>query len=145
MTPGWAADREDLERTFETMVEQIRQKDAEGVVSHFHADAVVFLRDRLFPLDFGEIGKKALDDLMTSFLAEVIAADLRPIDVSYRVFDGVGLVWGLSEFHVDPRSGSGSSFQSRISVVFVEDGDDWKIIHWHSSAIPSREARAVSP
>lgn len=143
--PGLAADRADLERTFEEILESIRQKNADGVAAHFHPDAVLFLRNRYFPLDFEEIGKSGFDDLMKAFLAEVISADFQPVDVSYRVSDGVGLVWGLSHFSVEPRSGAGSNLQSRFSAVFVQSDNTWKLIHWHSSALPSGGVQSVSP
>jgi ketosteroid isomerase-like protein len=145
MASGMAADRADLEKTFEDVLQRIRQKDADGLVAHFHPEAVIFLRNRFFPLDFEEMGKAAFDDLVKSFLSEVVDADLRPMDVSYRVVNGVGIVWGLARFHVEPKEGVGSSFQSRMSIIFAEDEGTWKIVHWHTSAIPSGLERTVTP
>jgi ketosteroid isomerase-like protein len=143
--PGLAADRADLERTFEDILDCVHRKDAEGLAVHFHPEAVLFLRNRYFPLDFEEIGKSGFSDLMKTFLAEVVSADFQPVDVSYRVSDGVGLVWGLSHFSVEPRSGPASNLQSRFSAVFVQSDNAWKLIHWHSSALPSVDARPANP
>ena len=143
--PGWAGDRDQLQQTFEAALERIREKDTQGLVAYFHPEAVLFFRDRLFPLDFEQVGTQGFNDILERFFFEVTAAEVRPMDVSYRVVNDVGLVWGLSQFNVDPKSGGGSNLQSRISVVFTKVNGAWKILHWHASAIPSGRTQVVSP
>ena len=136
ITQALASDEGELRAAFEDFLTQISEKNANGVVQHMHPDAVVFARNRLFAIDWKELGQDELGDFLGTFFDDVISAEIVPIEVKYRIYGDTGIVWGHSQLAVDARRGSGSNLDARFSASFAKLNGVWKLIHWHGSAPP---------
>ena len=60
---------------------------------------------------------------------------IAPRDRQVRVHDGVGVVNGISEMHVE-RDGKEQRFTVRYLAVYVQTGERWRMIAWQSTRQP---------
>ena len=139
--PLQAEETDGLKAAFENTLDQLKEKDLEGFLECWHEEAVLYTRDDLFPFDRNASGHDEWADVVEDFFARIIAAEFRPITVKYRVIGDIGLVWGRTQFALDLRHGGGSNFDSRLTAVFARTSDGWKIVNWHSSAVPKQSDR----
>lgn len=134
--PVQASDPEELKAAFQNAIDQMREKDLDGFLECWHPEAVLYTRHDLFAVDRGASEYDAWADIVEDFFARIIRAEFRPISLKYRVVEDIGMVWGSTRFAVDPKFGGGSDFDSRLTAIFAKTADGWKIVNWHSSAVP---------
>lgn len=131
-----AADIDDLQAAFQNTLDQMREKDLEGFLDCWHPEAILYTRDDIFAIDRGLSEYDEWADIVEDFFARIITAEFRPLTMKYRVAEDIGLVWGRTKFAVDLKHGGGSDFDSRLTAILARTADGWKIISWHSSAVP---------
>jgi len=136
-----ASPEEELEATFDNIVQTLRDKNVEGFLSHCHPQAVMLLRDRAFPLDRAAQAFDQWTSLTEDMFASSISLDYVPVDLTYRVVGGTGLVFGFGQFRVDSRIGASSNLTSRLTATFVHTDQGWKLLAWHASAVPTSTGR----
>jgi ketosteroid isomerase-like protein len=136
----YAADTETLQAAFQNALDQLKEKNLEGFLDCWHKDAVLYTREDIFPIDRGASEYDEWADILEDFFARIVTAEFRPQTMKYRVTGDVGMVWGRTRFAVDLKHGGGSDFDSRLTAVFARTADGWKIINWHSSAVPRQSS-----
>ena len=60
---------------------------------------------------------------------------IAPRERRARVHDGVGLVHGVSDMHVE-RDGKENRFTVRYLAVYAKAGERWRMIAWQSTRVP---------
>lgn len=132
-----ADDLSDLREAFEEVTIAIETKDRDRLVGTMHPEVVIYGPGHLFPIDRREIDDHQWRRMFDDMFARIISAGYTKKNVKYRVIGKTGLVWGDTRMAVDSRSGEESSDQdSRLTVVFVKEGDRWLIVQWHDSLMP---------
>jgi ketosteroid isomerase-like protein len=126
----------DLREAFSLIQEKIGEKDLNAFLDLWDPDAVLYLRNRLYPIDRKELGERQFRQFFDNFFASIYSAGFTKTEVNYRVIGETGMVWGASRFAVDARDGTGSDFDSRLTVIFVWVKDSWKVALWNGSPPP---------
>ena len=134
--PVQGSDLDELKAAFQNTLDQMREKDLEGFLECWHPEAVLYTRDDFFPIDRGESEYDAWADIVEDFFARIIRAEFRPMTLKYRIVEDIGMVWGRTRFAVDPKFGAGSDFDNRMTAILAKTAKGWKIVNWHSSAVP---------
>ena len=135
--PLQASDVKDLEATFEQALEDLSRKDFDGFLSSWHSEAVLFARNRIHPIDRAQLEDRAWRELFEDFFARIISIGYTQKAVQFRVIGDTGIVWGLTRLAIDGRYGEGSDQETRLTVVFVKVGEEWKIIQWNNAPGPT--------
>jgi len=131
-----AEDPNDLEDTFEAVLEDLNTKDLEGFLSAWHPQAVLVTRNYLFAVDRKDAGQEIWDEIFADFFSKTTKVSYTAVDVEYRVVGDVGMAWGLTQSIFEAPDRPRVSQNSRLTAVFVKSDGNWKIISWHESAYP---------
>lgn len=138
---GNREETEQLEQVFQDILDQLRDRNRDAFLDHWHPEAVLFRRNYLFPVDRAKSGADDWARTLDAFFERTVAADFRPANLEFRVIGDTGMVWGTGQFFIDAKEGGGSSQQQRLSAFFARLEGKWKIVHWHASAIPAGEEK----
>ncbi|UCF39218.1 MAG: nuclear transport factor 2 family protein [Acidobacteriota bacterium] len=137
---GYAkGDVQDLRATFAEILKSFREKNLEAFLGHFHPDAVIFERNRLFPIDRSRADRDDWADAVQLLFDRVINVEFVPKQIDYRVIDNTGMIWGFSKMKIDSRDELASDLDSRFSVTLTFREDRWMIVAWHTSAPPASQ------
>lgn len=128
-----AAQTEDVEATFEAVIDSFNHRKLDDFLSHWHPDAVFYTANYYFPLALGDFDDEDWVAVWKEFFDGAEELSLSPTDVNFRVTGSVAQAWGTVRLLVDPRQGQTRSATHRVSIVFVRDGGQWKILSWHDS------------
>ena len=143
-TSAWADDREDLENSFEEILERLNAKDLKGFLRGWHPDAVLMVYDYVFPVDRADAGEEIWSQIFGDFLVSTQSIRLTPIDVDYRVVGDTGIVWGRAQTITELKDGTREVVNLRVSATFVKMSDRWLLLSWQSSIPPERNPRPGS-
>jgi ketosteroid isomerase-like protein len=135
----YANDAESLKATHEARLKAIETGDAHVLVSAQHPEGVNFEGHSPFPSDESE---RSDDERRRGWEAGFDRAERRSfhqINPGYRVIGNTGIVWGHVRITVDPKDGPRATEYRRFTHVYVREGGEWKLVLYHSSAIPTED------
>ena len=132
-----AEDTEELKATFDSALEALGNKQLDTFLGYWHREAVLFTRNRVHPIDRGQLDDREWAQLFEDFFGRVISVGYTQRAVRFRVIGDTGLVWGLTRFAVDTRGGDGLDQESRLTAVFCRVDGDWKIALWNDAPRPT--------
>ena len=89
-------------------------------LTYFHSSARVDTKQSL--IEGMESGATTFDSIV-------------PSDVEARVYGSAGVVTGTARFNVSTQGGK-LDFGVRFTDVWVQSGDDWKMVAWQSTKLP---------
>ncbi len=136
ISPLSAGDVDDLKAAFDQALEYLSQKDLDAFLSVWHPEAVLFSRNRVYPIDRSKLDDRIWADLFEDFFATLISAGYTRQAVEWRVIGDTGIVWGLTRFAVDARYQASFEQDTRLTAVFVKVDGEWLILHWNDSPLP---------
>ena len=140
-TSAWADDLEDLENSFEEILERLNAKDLKGFLSGWHPDAVLMVYDYVFPVDRTDAGEEIWSQIFDDFLVSTESIRLIPVDVDFRVVGDTGIVWGTAQNVTELKNGTREVVNLRLSATFVKTSDRWLLLSWQSAIPPQRNPR----
>lgn len=135
-SPARASDLAGLKAAFDQALEYLSQKDLKGFLSVWDPDAVLFTRNRIYPIDRTKLDDREWTNLFEQFFDRIISAGYTKTAVEFRVVGDTGIVWGLTRFAVDQRYEAGFDQDTRLTAIFTRVDGDWKILHWNDSPLP---------
>ena len=135
ISPLSAGDVDDLKVAFDEALEYLSQKDLDAFLSVWHPEAVLFSRNRVYPIDRSKLDDRNWADLFEDFFATIISAGYTRQAVEWRVIGDTGIVWGLTRFAVDARYQASFEQDTRLTAVFVKVDGEWLILHWNDSPL----------
>jgi PhnB protein len=106
----------------------LRSKDADGIMSHYAADLVLF--DLAPPLKSNSLDKKALAEWLSSFQGS-IGYEIR--DLNITADDSVAFCHGLNHLSGRKTGGEEVDVWLRATVGLRRVAGKWMITHWHES------------
>jgi len=136
ISPLSAGDVDDLKAAFDHALEYLSQKDLDAFLSVWHPEAVLFSRNRVYPIDRSKLDDRIWANLFEDFFATIISAGYTRQAVEWRVIGDTGIVWGLTRFAVDARYQASFEQDTRLTAVFVKVDGEWLILHWNDSPLP---------
>jgi len=136
LTPIHAQTVESPRKTFLEIQQPIQDKNVNGLLNLIDQNAVLYLHNTIYPIDRADYADEEFRRIFEAWFARIYSAGFTHINVDYRVFGTTGLIWGEGRFAQDVRGGSGSDQDRRLSVIFVWEGDSWKIALWSGSPPP---------
>ena len=136
-----AGDVASLEDAFENVIERLNAHDQEGFMKVWHPEAILIVYDYLFPVDRSDTGDEVWAQIFKDFFTTA-RITLTPIDVDFRVVEGTGMVWGLTQTMLESPDGESEVKKLRVSATFVEVDRAWKLLNWHSSLPPERSRQS---
>jgi len=136
LTPIHAQTVESPRKTFLEVQQPIQDKNVNGLLNLIDQNAVLYLHNTIYPIDRADYADEEFRRIFEAWFARIYSAGFTHINVDYRVFGTTGLIWGEGRFAQDVRGGSGSDQDRRLSVIFVWEGDSWKIALWSGSPPP---------
>jgi len=139
--PARADDLEDLENSFEEILERLNAKDLKGFLSGWHPDAVLMVYDYVFPVDRADAGEEIWSQIFDDFLVSTESIRLIPVDVDFRVVGDTGIVWGRAQTITELKDGTREVVNLRVSATFVKTGGRWLLLSWQSAIPPERNPR----
>ena len=142
--PARADDLEDLENSFEEILERLNAKDLKGFLNGWHPDAVLMVYDYVFPVDRADAGEEIWSQIFDDFLVSTESIRLIPVDVDFRVVGDTGIVWGTAQNVTELKNGTRQVVNLRLSATFVKTGGRWLLLSWQSSIPPERNPRPGS-
>lgn len=83
------------------------------------------------------VHNNGLQETKTEYLATAAKIDYRafePSEVTIRSYDDVGIVNGRAAIEVEFQ-GREMAMQVRYTAVYRREGDTWRMISWHASAV----------
>ena len=109
----------------ETWVEKIRTNDPKQVVSLYHDDGLLLGT-------FSDIEREG-HDLILAYFENLLKSkvDVEVVTQHKHETDSFIVNSGFYNFIVD-----GKTVNARFSFVFINTGDEWKILSHHSSVLP---------
>ena len=109
----------------ETWVEKIRTNDPKQVVALYHDDGLLLGT-------FSDIERKG-HDLILAYFENLLKSevDVEVVTQHKHETDSFIVNSGFYNFIVD-----GKTVNARFSFVFINTGDEWKILSHHSSVLP---------
>ena len=129
---AFAGPKEDVAAATKTWGETLGQNDPDKVVALYAPDAVLWgtlsptvRADRAALRDYFVTAFKALPDVKVTFGEQLI-----------RVYGTTAVNTGYYTFSY-VKDGEAKTLPARYSFTLVKDGNDWKIVDHHSSAIPT--------
>ena len=135
MTPVWinlaaAADQAAVEAAYAAWRTAMGSGSAKNVVELYSPNAVLLATFDANPL----VGH---EPLMAYFkgLTALPKLSVKPQKTLVRIFGDVAIASGTYEFSYD-KNGKTVTVPARFSFAYKLDGDKWKIIDHHSSALP---------
>ena len=137
-TPAWADDLEDLENSFEEILERLNAKDLKGFLTGWHPDAVLMVYDYVFPVDRADAGGEIWEKIFDDFFVAAVRIRLTPIDVDFRVVGDTGIVWGRAQTLTRLKDGTSEIVNLRVSATFVKTEGRWLLLSWQSAVPPER-------
>ncbi len=143
ISPLSAGDVDDLKAAFDKALESLSQKDLDAFLSVWHPEAVLFSRNRVYPIDRSKLDDRSWADLFEDFFATIISAGYTRQAVEWRVIGDTGIVWGLTRFAVDARYQASFEQDTRLTAVFVKVDGEWLILHWNDSPLPEGQSPLV--
>ncbi len=138
---AWADDLEDLENSFENILERLNAKDLKGFLTGWHPDAVLMVHDYVFPVDRADAGEEIWSQIFDDFFVATLRIRLTPVDVEFRVVENTGIVWGRIQTLTELKNGTRRVVNLRLSATFVKTGGRWLLLSWQSSIPPERNPR----
>lgn len=143
--PIWASDSEDeLKKAFDAVLGELNTKDLDGFLARWHDEAVLYVPRYYFPIDKVDAGREVWNEIFEDFFVLTHSATLTPVDVDVRITGDTGMVWGLVQSVVEPKSGGRITQLTRLTVTFVKREGNWKILNWHGSLPPQRQGMGTS-
>lgn len=143
--PVWATEEEDeLKGSFDAVLEELNTKDLDGFLARWHDQAVLYVPRYFFPVDKVDAGREVWNEIFEDFFVMTHSATLTPVDLDYRVVGATGMIWGLVQSVVEPKSGGRITQMTRLTVTFVKQDGNWKILNWHGSLPPPRQGTGAS-
>ena len=122
VAPARAGDLEDLETAFETALETLNSRDLDHFLESWHPEAVLVARNYVFPVDRAKVEKEMWSELFGDLLSATKSASYTAVDVEFRVIGNTGIAWGLTQFFIEPKSGSSRSQNSPPYRHIPQDG-----------------------
>lgn len=129
---AFAGAKEDVAAATAKWGETLGQDDPDKVLALYSPDAVLWgtlsptvRADRASLRDYFVSAFKVLPGLKVSFGEQLI-----------RVYGNTAVNTGYYTFSFS-KDGQARTLPARYSLVFVKDGQDWKIVDHHSSAMPA--------
>ncbi len=141
IAPAWADDLEDLENSFENILERLNAKDLKGFLSGWHPDAVLMVYDYVFPVDRADAGEEIWEQIFDDFFVAALRIRLTPVDVDFRVVGDTGIVWGRAQTLTELKDGTREVVNLRVSATFVKTRGRWLLLSWQSAIPPERNPR----
>jgi len=138
VTPVWAGDLEDLDNSFENILEKLNEKDLKGFLAGRHPDAVLMVYDYVFPVDRADAGEEIWEQIFDDFFVATQKIRLTPVDVDFRVVGDTGIVWGRAQTLTEPKGGTREVVSLRLTATFVKTSDRWPLLSWQSAVPPER-------
>lgn len=125
------------ESVIERYSEAVQTLDSKAMLALYSPDARVF--DLMAPFEIH--GRKGFQDRIESWFSEVDAKDARAeaSDVEVKTADGLATMTMFMRYSDLTESGERRSMTNRLTWILEADGDDWKIIHEHTSVPLSEE------
>ena len=138
VVPVWADDLEDLENSFDEILERLNAKDLKGFLTGWHPDAVLMVYDYVFPVDRADAGDEIWSQIFDDFFVATQRIRLTPIDVNFRVVGDAGIVWGRAQTLTELKDGTREVVNLRVSATFVKTNGRWLLLSWQSAVPPER-------
>ncbi len=138
ITPAWAGDLEELENSFENILERLNAKDLKGFLTGWHPDAVLMVHDYVFAVDRADTGEEIWSQIFDDFFVATQRIRLTPIDVDFRVVENTGIVWGSVQTLTELKDGTRRIVNLRLTATFVKTGGRWLLLSWQSAVPPER-------
>ncbi len=139
--PAWADDLEELENSFENILERLNAKDLKGFLAGWHPHAILMVHDYVFPVDRADAGEEIWSQIFDDFLVSTESIRLIPVDVDFRVVGDTGIVWGTAQNITELKNGTRQVVNLRLSATFVKTSGRWLLLIWQSSIPPERNPR----
>lgn len=136
--PVVAGDVEELEASFEQVLERLQAKDLDGFLKMWHPEAVLITRGYPFPVDSADAGPEVWREIFDDFFQGTDKTAYIPMEMHYRVIGETGMVWGTAQFSITLKDSTTRNEMTRLSAVLVKSEGKWKIISWHGSERPGR-------
>lgn len=127
-------------RTPETVLERyseaVRTLDKDAMLALYSPQMRVF--DMMAPFELR--GPEGFANRIESWFSEVDAKDARAeaSDVEVRTADGLASMTMFMRYSDAGENGERRSMTNRLTWILEQEGDDWKIIHEHTS-VPLNE------
>ena len=138
-TTLYANDAESLKTAHEARLKAIETGDVHVLVSAQHPDGVNFEGHNPFPSDESERSDDERRRGWEAGFDRVERRSFHQINPRYRVIGNTGIVWGHVRITVDPKDGPQATEYRRFTHVYVREGGEWKLVLYHSSAIPTED------
>ncbi len=138
VVPAWAGDLEELENSFEDILERLNAKDLKGFLTGWHPDAVLMVHDYVFPVDRADAGEGIWSQIFDDFFVATERIRLTPIDVDFRVVENTGIVWGRVQTLTELKDGTREVVNLRLTATFVKISGRWLLLSWQSAIPPER-------
>ncbi len=138
IAPAWADDLEELETSFENILERLNAKDLKGFLTGWHPDAVLMVHDYVFAVDRADTGEEIWSQIFDDFFVATQRIRLTPIDVDFRVVENTGIVWGSVQTLTELKDGTRRIVNLRLTATFVKTGGRWLLLSWQSAVPPER-------
>ncbi|MEP5613247.1 MAG: nuclear transport factor 2 family protein [Cyclobacteriaceae bacterium] len=75
------------------------------------------------------------------YMNSMLSIDYKAHQTNFRIIDGIGFVDGFYEQTTQQTNGPLRSVYGRQSLVFLKQGGNWKMKHYHRSALPNEFTR----
>lgn len=132
-------DLQSLRTTYANWIEAWNKSDAPMVAEISWAN-YGFGRDVPF-LRNGTNDKELYKKNIRNYMDSMAKISYREHFTSYRIVEGVGFVDGYYEQATQQLNGPLRSVYGRQSLVFMKRDGNWRMIHYHRSALPNEFTR----